>query len=61
MYMREPEGEEPRLETSTGEGLVLAVCAVAVLLLGIFPDAGPGLLSYFRALDWVRQSIAYLG
>jgi NADH-quinone oxidoreductase subunit N len=61
MYMREPEGEEPRLETSTGEGLVLAVCAVAVVLLGIFPDAGPGFLSNFSALDWVKESIALLG
>jgi NADH-quinone oxidoreductase subunit N len=61
MYMREPEGEEPRLDTSTGEGLVLAICAVAVVLLGIFPDAGPGILSYFRALDWVKDSIAFLG
>ena len=40
---------------------MLALCAVAVLLLGIFPDAGPGILSYFRALDWVKESIAYLG
>lgn len=61
MYMREPEGEAPRMETSTGEGLVLTLCAVAVLLLGLFPDAGPGVLSYFRALDWVRETIAYLG
>ena len=61
MYMRDPEGEAPRMETSTGEGLVMAVCAVVILLLGFFPDAGPGVLSYFRALDWVRETIAYLG
>ncbi len=60
MYMRDPVGEQPRMETSTGEGVVLAVCAVAVILLGIFPDAGPGLLSHFRAFDWVRDSIALL-
>jgi NADH-quinone oxidoreductase subunit N len=61
MYMREPEGEAPRLDTSTGEGLVLLICAIAIILLGIFPDAGPGIFSYFRALDWVKDSIAFLG
>lgn len=61
MYMREPAPEEPRLETSTGEGLVLALCAIAVVLLGIFPATGPGILSYIRAFDWVRHSIAMLG
>jgi len=61
MYMREPAPDEPRLETSTGEGLVLALCAIAIVLLGIFPAAGPGILSYIRALDWVKQSIAMLG
>jgi len=62
MYMREPEGQQPpRLDTSTGEGMVLALCAAAVVILGLFPEAGPGVLSNVRALDWVRESLAFLG
>jgi NADH-quinone oxidoreductase subunit N len=61
MYTRDPEGAAPRMETSTGEGLVLCTCAVAVLLLGLFPAAGPGFLSHFRALEWVRETVALLG
>ncbi len=61
MYTRDPEGDGPRLETSTGEGVVLAICAVTIVLLGLFPDAGPGVLAYFRAFDWVREAVAYLG
>ncbi|MGH0029603.1 MAG: NADH-quinone oxidoreductase subunit N [Myxococcota bacterium] len=54
MYMREPGDEKPRMELATGEAFVLAVCAVAVLYLGIFPNSG------FPLLDWARDSIALL-
>jgi NADH-quinone oxidoreductase subunit N len=59
MYMSEPDPDAPRRDTSTGEVLVLAVCAVAVLLLGIFPSQAP-LLSALRPLEWARQSAALL-
>lgn len=61
MYMREPGEERPRMQIDTGEWLVLAVCAVAVVALGIFPNAGDGVLSWLpRALDWSRDSVAAL-
>ncbi len=60
MYMSEPGEAALREESSSGERLVLAVCAVVVLLLGIFPGAGPGLLAHVRALEWARQSVALL-
>ncbi len=62
MYMREPGEEAPRMQISTGEGLVLCVCAFGVLFLGIFPNegwlpfigpVGPPLL------DWARESVSY--
>ena len=54
MYMREPAAAEgPRRELASGEFLVLAVCAAAVLLLGLLPN-------WFHALDWTRQSVALL-
>jgi hypothetical protein len=40
---------------------VLAVCAVAVIVLGLLPNNGPDdLLSFVRAFDWTRESIAAL-
>ena len=60
MYMHEPQKTPPRMELSTGEILVLAACAFAVLFLGIFPNAAPGLLEPIRALDWARQSVALI-
>jgi NADH-quinone oxidoreductase subunit N len=61
MYMREPGEEKPRAELSSGEWAVLAVCAVAVILLGIIPNNEPGdFFSWLRALDWSRESIALL-
>ena len=61
MYMREPGDEKPRAELSSGEWAVLAICAVAVLVLGIFPNNEAGdFLSWLRALDWSRESIALL-
>jgi NADH-quinone oxidoreductase subunit N len=61
MYMREPGEEKPRQELSSGEWAVLAVCAAAVLVLGVFPNNEPGdFLSWLRALDWSRESVALL-
>ncbi len=60
MWMREPEGETPRAGISTGELVVLAACALAVLFLGIFPTDAPGLLAPIRVLDWARASVATL-
>ncbi len=61
MYMREPGDEKPRAELSSGEWAVLAICAVAVLVLGIFPNNEAGdFLSWLRALDWSRESVALL-
>ncbi len=61
MYMQEPaEASAPR-SVATGEGLVLAVCAIAVIVLGLFPNAGPlAALGWIRALDWTRQTVAML-
>jgi NADH-quinone oxidoreductase subunit N len=61
MYMQEPGTVVPRRETASLEGLVLGVCAVVVVLLGIFPNNAPTFLfSWVRALDWTRDSIAML-
>jgi NADH-quinone oxidoreductase subunit N len=60
MYMSEPASDAPRREAATGELLVLAVCAAAVLVLGIFPSQAPGFLSPIRALEWARESAALL-
>ena len=55
MYMREPSGEAPRLATSTGEVFVLALCAVAVLYLGVFPNGAE-----LPVMDWARTSVGTL-
>jgi len=60
MYMREPGGEAPRMRLHSAEGIVLGVCAVAVVLLGLFFSEGPGIFSWVRALDWTRESAAIL-
>lgn len=61
MYMRDAPGEAARRELASGEAVVLAVCAAAVLLLGVFPNQPPfEFLSWIRALDWSRQSVALL-
>jgi NADH-quinone oxidoreductase subunit N len=60
MYMREPGAELPRQRLHSAEGIVLAVCAVAVVLLGIFPGEGPGPLAWIHAIDWARESAAVL-
>jgi NADH-quinone oxidoreductase subunit N len=61
MYMSEPGEAAGRLRLSTGEWAVLAVCAIAVIVLGIVPNNGPGdLLSSLRAFDWTRESVAAL-
>ena len=60
MYMREPGADLPRLRLHSAEGIVLAVCAVAVVALGLFPGQGPGPLSWVHAVDWARESAAVL-
>ena len=61
MYMREPSEEGPRLELSTGEGLVLLVCAFGVLYLGIFPNNGSiPFVGDVNVLDWARDSVRFL-
>jgi len=59
MYMREPSEADVRRDLSSGEATVLAVCAFAVVLLGILPNQPP-YLSWIRALDWTRESVAFL-
>lgn len=60
MYMREPSEEGPRMELSTGEGLVLLVCAFAVLYLGITPNGTIPLIGDIHVLDWARESVRAL-
>jgi NADH-quinone oxidoreductase subunit N len=58
MYMHEPSDEEPA-EMSSSELTVLAVCAVAVLFIGFFPnsDVGGGIL---RLLDIAGKAAGVL-
>jgi NADH-quinone oxidoreductase subunit N len=60
MYMREPGDAKPRMEISSGEALVLAFCALAVLFLGIFPNHGLPLFGDVQVLDWSRDSVRLL-
>jgi len=61
MYMEEPPEEGPRMEIGSGEALVLAVCALAVLYLGLFPNGGGlPLLGELSWLDWARESVSAL-
>jgi len=60
MYMREPGAELPRMRLHSAEGVVLAVCAIAVISLGLFPGEGPLFLSWVQAFDWTRESAAVL-
>jgi NADH:ubiquinone oxidoreductase subunit 2 (subunit N) len=56
MYMREPsEDDASRREVASGEALVLAICAVAVVFLGFFPNWGT-----LPVLDWARDSVTQL-
>ena len=52
MYMRDPREVAPRADLASGEAIVLVVCAVGVLLLGIFPNN-----SVLPVLDWARESV----
>jgi NADH-quinone oxidoreductase subunit N len=61
MYMRQPGETSRHRELASGEILVLALCALVVVVLGFFPNAPPGdFLSWIRPLDWTRDSIALL-
>ena len=58
MYMHEPGDHPHRLEISSGEGLVLVFCALAVVLLGVFPNEVPTLFfGDLHVLDWARLSV----
>lgn len=58
MYMRDPGDEPHRMEISSGEGLVLAICAAAVLLLGLVPNHVPiPPFGTFDVLGWARESV----
>lgn len=59
MWMSEPGEVAPRMSTSSLEGIVLAVCAAGVLILGLFPNHDPFFES-LRFLDLARQSVALL-
>jgi NADH-quinone oxidoreductase subunit N len=62
MYMREPGEVTPRPGIDTTEGVVLVLCAAAVLLFGIFPNGGfpIPLVEDLTPLAWVRESAAAL-
>jgi len=61
MYMREPSEAAGRLRLTMPETIALAVCATAVIVLGVLPNNGPeDALSFLRAFDWTRESIAAL-
>jgi NADH-quinone oxidoreductase subunit N len=61
MYMRPAAEDGPRGFLHSGEGMVLGFCAVAVVVLGVLPNNAPDdVLSWLRALDWGRESIAML-
>jgi NADH-quinone oxidoreductase subunit N len=58
MYMREAGDESHRTEISSGEGLVLVVCGLAVLALGLLPNQVPTLLfGDLDVLDWAHRSV----
>jgi NADH-quinone oxidoreductase subunit N len=60
MYMREPGDEKPRMQISSGEGLVLVLCAAVVVFLGIFPNQALPIVGDLHVLDWSRDSIRML-
>jgi NADH-quinone oxidoreductase subunit N len=60
MYMRDPTGESPRMQIASGEALVLAVCAFAVVYLGLFPNGSLPLVGEMHVLDWARDSVQHL-
>ena len=56
MYMREPGAEPARSSLATGEAVVLAVCAVAVVYLGLNPGGALPLIGD-DLLGWTRDSV----
>jgi NADH-quinone oxidoreductase subunit N len=65
MYMRDPGEVRPRMELGSSEIAVLAICAFAVLFLGLVPNGWRGLegfhlvgwLADVHVLDWARESV----
>ena len=61
MYMKEPAEDAEFAEVSSGEALVLGLCAAAVLCFGILPnDLTLPLLGKLRLLDWAQESVKLL-
>jgi NADH-quinone oxidoreductase subunit N len=61
MYMRESGSEAVRREVSSGEGLVLGLCALATVFLGLFPNWGHlPVFGDIHVLDWARESVTQL-
>jgi NADH-quinone oxidoreductase subunit N len=62
MYMREATDDAARRrEVSSGEALVLGVCALAVIFLGLFPNWGRlPIFGDVHVLDWARESVSQL-
>jgi NADH-quinone oxidoreductase subunit N len=58
MYMHEPGHETNRGELSSGEIFVLAVCAFAVVYLGVFPNSGAlPVLADLDVMNWARHAV----
>ncbi len=60
MYMHEPGTAALRPRAATLELVVLGICALVVVVLGLFPNAGPGWFPGLHALDWARASAGTL-
>jgi NADH-quinone oxidoreductase subunit N len=58
MYMREPGEEAPREGYGTFEPVVLAVCAIGVVVLGLSPNGA--LLGGFDVIGWARDGVGVL-
>jgi NADH-quinone oxidoreductase subunit N len=61
MYMHEPAEGGTSHDVSSGEALVLGLCAVAVVFLGLFPNWGQlPIFGDLHVLDWARESVTQL-
>ncbi len=62
MYMRDPGETPPRAGLDTPEAAVLSACAIAVLLLGFFPNGGfpVPVLQDATVLAWAHEAAAAL-
>jgi len=60
MYMHDPGEESQRAGLDSGEIVVLAVCALGVVYLGLFPNGALPIVGEVNALDWARHSVDVL-